>query len=119
MSECSDGVLELYAGDDWSIPFTLRRQNSGDAFDLTGVTEISVAFKNADGTTLTKLLSTYVSGNGVTITSAAFGKGLIEIPKAQTALIKTGTLLTHSLVVTKSGKETTAALKKNISILAR
>lgn len=119
MSECGDGVLELYIGDDWSIPFTLKRRNSGDPFNLTGVTEISFKFKNADGTLLTKLLSTYTSGNGVTVTAAASGKGLIEVPRAETALIKANTLVSHSMVVTLSGKETTASFKKNISILSR
>jgi hypothetical protein len=119
MSECSDGVLELFIGDDWSIPFNLTYQNSGKPFPLTGATEISMSLKKADGTLLTKLLSTYVSGNGITITSGAGGSGLVEIPKAESALIKKGELVTHSMTITIGGKEKTAEFPKNLTFKQR
>lgn len=119
MSESNDGILELFVGDDWSIPFTLRSKNTLKPLDLTGVTELSIAFRNADGTTLTKTLSAYVSGSGITITSATGGSGLIEVPKAETALIRKGERLNHTMVMTKAGKETSAAFPANMTFKAR
>lgn len=119
MSECKDDdVLELYLGDDWSIPFTLRKAN-GDPYVLTGATEMSFKFLKPDGSYLTKLLSTYVAGSGITVTSATAGKGLIEVPKAETATLKAQTLASHSMVVTIASKEKTARFERNISLLAR
>jgi len=114
-----DGVLELYLGDDWAIPFAVEKKNSGRPFNLTGITEASIAFKNADGTNLTKLLSTYVSGNGVSITDAAAGLGLIEIPAAQTALLKKQEMATHSMVLTIAGKLRTVDFPKRLTFKVR
>lgn len=116
--ECTDGVLELYQGDDWAILFTLRNKNTKVPVNLTGATEITFAFVKTDGTLLTKTLSGYVAGNGIQVTSAIGGSGSIEVPNTETGTVKSGQLLTHKMVVTIGGKKKTYKFEKNMTVFA-
>lgn len=77
------GFREVIRGEDASLTFFCVKQ-TGRPFPLTGATELSMAFKNADGTTLTKTLS----GTGITLVNAGGGEFAVGLSDAETALLK-------------------------------
>ena len=119
MTSCTDKVLELYQGDDWAIICTLRNKATKAPIDLTGASNITVQLKKTDGTFLTKQMTGYISGNGIVILSATGGKIQLDIPRAETALLKPGEFLSLAFVVTQSSKEKTYKLLKGLTILIR
>lgn len=109
---CENEIPELTLGDDWLIKCTARVKSSGDPFDLTGASALTVDFKNKDGTVLTKTL-----GGGIVITSATLGKFEITVPASETALLRAGSAKIFP-VVTITAKATTIR-GMELSILTR
>ena len=85
----SEGNIKIITGEDrnGTRPITIRltSESNGLPFDLTGVTEITVCFKNADSTDLSKTI-----GSGVTVTNAAGGQFKVELDDLETALLNIG-----------------------------
>lgn len=79
-----DGVFDMVAGEDVTIACQMFKSN-GAAFDITGVTEITGRFINADGSALSVLKST----GAIVVTSATAGQISITINDTQSALLKT------------------------------
>jgi len=80
-------TVTLIQGEDRILKIKINNAETGDPFDLTGITEITAEFKKTDNSTLTKLFTT----GGVTIVEHLLGKIEIELGDAETALLKKGT----------------------------
>lgn len=80
-------TLKIVQGEDRVLNLHLTEEDSGADYNLTGATEITVKFKNADLSVLTR---TYTASGGVTIVSAVAGKIEIALTDAQTALLYVG-----------------------------
>lgn len=80
-------TLKIVQGEDRVLNLHLTEEDSGADYNLTGATEITVKFKNADLSVLTR---TYTASGGVTIVSAVAGKIEIALTDTQTALLYVG-----------------------------
>ena len=77
--------VKIIQGEDRSIKILLKT-TAGNAYDITGVSEISAVFKNADSSVLTKLNSV----GDVTIQSHEGGEITVKLEDAETALLALG-----------------------------
>lgn len=76
--------IVIVKGEEKPIKVYLKKPN-GKPFALTGATQVTFYFYNADKTTLSKTLST-----GVSIVSSDNGEVLCTLTEAETALLKSG-----------------------------
>lgn len=79
--------LDIVQGEDRTLTIQLKNETTGELYDLTGYTEVVVAFKKTDGTVLNK---TYSASGGVTVPAATSGKVQVVLTDANTALLKKG-----------------------------
>ena len=105
--------INLAKGDDLSQLLQLLQNDV--CTDITGATEISMSFANADQTVLTKKLST----GGISITNAAQGKITLVLTAAQTALLQEIALADMFCVVTLGGKNQTYIFSQALTVYSR
>jgi len=126
MGSCNDGLLgsesvkkirNYFQGDDWEIPLTFRRADSGNVEPLTNVTAITIKLKKVDGTYQTFSLA----DGDITITDQTYGKAKLAVDTLESALIDVAQRLTFDAVVTKSTgiAPYTVRFSEAINILAR
>lgn len=104
--------IVIVMGEDKLINVQLVSQQNFGPFDLTGVTAISTCFLNADASELTLSL-----GSGITLTSAAAGKILVQLSAAETALLATFNLQTLEISITLSGLVTKVQIPNAYSVV--
>lgn len=77
------GFVVVRKGEDASLTFFCVKQ-TGRPFPLTGATELTMKFKNADGTDLTKTMT----GLGISLVNAGAGEFAVSITDTESALLK-------------------------------
>lgn len=80
-------TFKIVKGEDRIINLHLTEEDSGADYNLTSATEITVKFKKADLSVLTK---TYTASGGVSIVSAVAGKIEVSLTDSETALLYVG-----------------------------
>lgn len=78
--------IDIVQGEDRTITLQLKNETEDEFYDLTGYTEIAVAFKKTDGA----ITKTYSASGGVTVVSATAGKLQVVLSDSDTALLKKG-----------------------------
>lgn len=81
-------VLKIIQGEDRVIKMSLKQKSCDEisALDLNTATEISVIFKNADKTELTKTLT----GTDVSVSNANQGKIQVSLTDTETQALRVG-----------------------------
>jgi hypothetical protein len=106
----SCGVPNVLQGSDRSLPFTLLGAE-GDPLDLTNCTEVVIGLKKADGTVLSKKLTTF----GVTMVNAVAGKILLVLTPTDTNAMATG-LMDVEIKLTISSKISIVQISKAFNV---
>lgn len=75
--------VKVIKGEDRTLSIQLSDEDTGGYYDLTSATAISVCFKNADLSTLTKTLAS----GAVAIVSAVAGQITVALTDSETALL--------------------------------
>lgn len=78
--------VDVVQGEDKEIVIQIYDETNEQYFDLTSISEITVAFKKTDGTKLEKKLTT----SGVTVLAATAGKFKVILANADTTSLKAG-----------------------------
>lgn len=76
-------MINIIQGSIKTFTVLLTKQSNGEPFPLTGATEISTCFQNADGSELMLTMT----GGAITIVNAAIGKLQVVLTSAQTAAL--------------------------------
>lgn len=108
-------TFKIVKGEDRILNIHLTEEDSGADYNLTGATEITVKFKNADLSVLTR---TYTASGGVTIVSDVAGKIQVSLTDAQTSLLYIGEASIYVTVEFGSTKRIiTKGLENSIEVL--
>ena len=112
--------VEIIQGEDRTVangrPITLKLEgeDSGDALDLTGATEIEVCFK----TDTADVVKTLTGSDVVIVLPATLGKITVDLPSTDTLSLKVGFDQSFQAKVTKAGGKTFAAFRKLLDVRA-
>lgn len=116
MTDCvEESRVVIIRGSDRELFLRILVKDTGEPFDLTGATEISASFRNEDGTTLTKLLTTL----GITVISAEAGKIKVTLTDANTVLLKVGVDQDFEVVIDIGSVRSIVQFKEALNVEAK
>ena len=109
-------MITIIQGEDKDIVVKFEKEN-GDAYDLSNVTEIEACFKNTDGTTLKKLLTT----TGVSIVGGLPQNGKISgrIEETESALLKKSDSADMEVLLDESGDKKIIQFLGQLKVISR
>lgn len=98
--------VEIVQGEDKIFTVDVKKSD-GDAFDLTGFTDLTAEFKLAAGGALS--LTTAANGNGSVVTSPnpTCGRIQVSIDKVDTALLESGDSQDIEIIIEDGSNELT------------
>lgn len=109
-------TIKIVKGEDKTLTIQLVKEEDKLFYDLTGYTTISVSFKKADSTALTK-----TTANSVSVVSALAGKITVVLTDAETATLKEGELLPIYVTIDVGSTKTivVSGLEKVLNVVSK
>ena len=104
-------TLKIVKGEDRTINIHITEEDTTGDYNLTGATEITVKFKNQDGSVLSKTQT----GGAVSVVSAVAGKIQVTLTDTETALLYAGEQSPYVVVDVGSAKRiVTSGLENSV-----
>lgn len=107
----NSGFHEITLGEDAALSFFCAKK-TGRPYPLTGATELTMKFKNADGTLLTKTMT----GFGITMVNAGGGEFSVSITDTESALLLKGVRMDLELIADFSATRRKIKFKKALTV---